>query len=102
MNEEGAPSGAHCPFCAEQIKAAAKKCKHCGEFIDPAMRELELLKKHKQNVYMNAGGGGGGASASSVASALGGILGRMTCLDWVLTLCTGGLWLIVVALRGWL
>jgi hypothetical protein len=23
-----------CPYCAEEIFAAAKKCKHCGEFLD--------------------------------------------------------------------
>jgi DNA-directed RNA polymerase subunit RPC12/RpoP len=23
-----------CPFCAEQILASAKKCKHCGEFLE--------------------------------------------------------------------
>lgn len=26
-----------CPFCAEMILAAAKKCKHCGEFLDPVL-----------------------------------------------------------------
>lgn len=25
-----------CPWCAEDIKAEARKCKHCGEFLDAA------------------------------------------------------------------
>lgn len=28
-----------CPYCAETVLAAAKKCKHCQEIIDPALRE---------------------------------------------------------------
>ena len=27
-----------CPYCSEQILASAKKCKHCGEFIDKDAR----------------------------------------------------------------
>lgn len=27
-------SAIRCPFCSEQILASAKKCKHCGEFLD--------------------------------------------------------------------
>ncbi|HWB08077.1 MAG TPA: hypothetical protein VG826_02445 [Pirellulales bacterium] len=27
-----------CPLCSEPIQAAAKKCKHCGEFLDRALR----------------------------------------------------------------
>lgn len=100
MANETTNNTMQCPFCAEQISVGAKKCKHCGEFIDPAMREIENLKNQKQNVFMNAGGGGGGSSSSSASSAAAGFLSRMTCLDWILTLFTGGLWLIVVALRG--
>lgn len=25
-----------CPFCAEEVQEDAKKCKHCGEFLDQA------------------------------------------------------------------
>jgi hypothetical protein len=35
-----------CPFCAEEILSAARKCKHCGEFIDgtsPASQEERIL-----------------------------------------------------------
>lgn len=27
-----------CPYCWEEILAAAKKCKHCGEFLDWTQR----------------------------------------------------------------
>src|SRR5579862_7458626 len=59
-----------CPFCGEAVMAEAKKCKHCGETIDVALRAAEearrLAEKSSQpSVFMNAGGGGGGASSSS-------------------------------------
>jgi TM2 domain-containing membrane protein YozV len=28
-----------CAYCAEVISAAAKKCKHCGEFLDSTLRQ---------------------------------------------------------------
>ena len=30
-----------CPYCAEDIKFAAKKCKHCGEFLEEEFNEEE-------------------------------------------------------------
>lgn len=33
------PAAPHrCPFCAEVILRDAKKCKHCGEILDPTLR----------------------------------------------------------------
>lgn len=37
-----------CPFCAEEISIEAKKCKHCGEILDPTLLKgtnSELAKK---------------------------------------------------------
>jgi TM2 domain-containing membrane protein YozV len=30
-----------CPYCAEPILTTAKKCKHCGEFLDAQARPLQ-------------------------------------------------------------
>lgn len=32
-----------CPFCAEPILSAAKKCKHCGEILDPGLRAARAV-----------------------------------------------------------
>jgi TM2 domain-containing membrane protein YozV len=29
-----------CPYCDEVINLNAKKCKHCGEFLDPTLARL--------------------------------------------------------------
>ena len=66
-----------CPFCSEQIKYDAKKCKHCGETVDVALRVAEEARRasgspQQPMVFMNAGGGGGGSSAA-VASSVAGV-----------------------------
>jgi len=59
-DEPGAPAIAtvECPFCAEQIVAHAKKCRHCGETIDVTLRRAEEALRASErtvgNVYMNA------------------------------------------------
>jgi hypothetical protein len=44
--EQGEVVGVHrpemkrCHFCAEMIRAEARKCKHCGEILDPSFRDV--------------------------------------------------------------
>ena len=34
-----------CPFCGEEILAVAKKCKHCGEWLDKQQEEAPQVKQ---------------------------------------------------------
>lgn len=36
-------SGKDCPFCGEQILMSAKKCKHCGEFLNEPNRSMDSV-----------------------------------------------------------
>lgn len=98
MEEVSTVATIECPYCSEQINAKSKKCRYCGEIIDPQMRELELLKSHRSSqVFMNAGGGGGAAAVSSE----GGNLQLRRFPHWIhviLTIVTGGIWLFVYIL----
>ncbi|TPM21725.1 hypothetical protein [Mesorhizobium sp. B2-3-5] len=90
MDETASPAATiDCPYCAEPINAKSKKCKHCGEILDPQMREIELLKSQRNSpqVFMNAGGGAA-AAASGIAT-----LRRFP--HWfhiLLSIITSGLW----------
>lgn len=46
--EEGRPSQIkykRCPFCAEHIRESARKCRHCGEWLDSApKRSVNAIK----------------------------------------------------------
>lgn len=88
-----APRTKACPFCGEDILNEAKKCKHCGETVDVALRAAEEAKKSASSaphVFMNAGGGGGGAvSTGQTKKAF------PHGMHLVLTILTCGAWAII-------
>ena len=48
-----------CPFCGEQIMEIAKKCKHCGEFLDPVLRSsAEKSQQSEKIIVQNVQGHG--------------------------------------------
>lgn len=86
-----------CPYCAEPINAKSKKCRHCGEILDPQMREIEFLKsqRHSPQVFMNSGGGASSSSAAA-AVATNGIDTLKRFPHWfhiLFTVISGGIWL---------
>ena len=48
MSEENNVNMVQCPFCAEKISVVAKKCRYCGELIDPALRMMTEMKNESK------------------------------------------------------
>jgi hypothetical protein len=78
-----------CPFCAEEIKLEALKCKHCGEVLDPRLRAAEEAGRARVQtasppvVYMNAVMGGNYAARHDFPHLL----------HFLLSVVTAGIWL---------
>jgi predicted amidophosphoribosyltransferase len=89
------PTYKACPFCGENVLQSARKCKHCGETLDVALRAAEEAKQmarrsDRPNVYMNAGGGSSSERPTTVVVHHSGfnhgphlILTLFTCGAWV-------------------
>lgn len=81
-----------CPYCAEKVSIKAKKCKHCGELLDPVLREVEFLKQQRnQNLIVNNNNNNNNNNGPALGPSKkdypwGGHL--------LMTLLTGGLWII--------
>lgn len=53
MNQQNQPTTKKCPFCAEKILADALKCKHCGEWLNKQLIEVQKVYPIVQQ-YSNA------------------------------------------------
>jgi predicted Zn finger-like uncharacterized protein len=92
-----------CPFCAERVLSEARKCRHCGETIDVALRAAEEAKRIAEKqpatpmVFMNAGGASAASSSSAATGSRRGYA-RDDFATWhmthlILTVITCGAWL---------
>jgi TM2 domain-containing membrane protein YozV len=61
-----------CPYCAEVIAAAAKKCKHCGEFLDETLQYARMPTSRSTDLSV-APNGKTKVAAGLLAIFLGGI-----------------------------
>ncbi|WP_436715623.1 hypothetical protein U8335_25235 [Roseiconus lacunae] len=84
-----------CPFCAEVISVNAKKCKHCGEFLDPVLRaSMEGSRSAAGPQIVNVVHGGNAtatASAEASSSISEGCSGCLTLIFivFLILLCAG-------------
>jgi hypothetical protein len=78
------------------VLAVAKKCKHCGETLDVALRAAEESRRIAEMAGRSGGGGGGGAATANTTVVIGDRFGPRPfphVLHLVLTFFTCGLWL---------
>lgn len=85
INPGSVGANKECPFCGELVLAKAKKCKHCGEILDVAMRaagEAGRAAGAQQQVVIMPGGNQPHKPFPHIR-------------HLIMTLFTGGLWSII-------
>ncbi len=93
------PETKNCIYCGEEVLKAAVKCKHCGEFIDPAMRAAEEAKaiakaKHQQAPIINVNNAVSTVTAVPLVGIIGErrrILSRLLVIGFACMIVGGGL-----------
>lgn len=80
-----------CPFCSEEIFVSAKKCKHCGEILDPVLRKQNEKSSAPPIINNNI------ATSTAVSQKVGGGYRRSFphFLNFFLTIITGGAWIVI-------
>ncbi|WP_419245981.1 zinc ribbon domain-containing protein [Serratia sp. NFX21] len=83
-----------CSYCDEMISSKAKKCKHCGEILNPQLREIESLKREnanrdKSNIVVSNNNNNNNNQGSTGSKRFPHIA------HLIMTIITGGLWIFV-------
>jgi len=83
------PATKECPFCSEVIHINAKKCKHCGEILDPVLRKQNEGSQPPPQVINVA------TSVSQSTKVSDRRRGFPHLIHFIMTVLTGGFWLII-------